>query len=259
MKKSNFLFGFFLFNLLFLKDNKLIAADKSSDGYLHSRVEILEQKIKLLQQEQELANSKLEEYAKNVNATPSDQQNYRQNSDDIKFHGSNEDDIKFIESNSKVEEVKDDLQAVQIEKVIDHNDLADLYNNAVEQIRLKNAESSNLMLKKIIAVNIDDNSDGDSREIIANSHYLIGELSLKAKNYEQASNHFLSAYNLFVKNDNKNIQGANSLYQLAKSLHMMDKKEGACNSLKKIVVEFKKLPENLKNKIDIEATTLHCK
>jgi TolA-binding protein len=260
--------------LFCLGSNSLFAADKNLDKYLQSRIEILEQKIKLLQQEQELTNAKLEECSKNVSNY---QNSYQQSTDDIKFHRVDENqngyEGKFSESKVKIEqdnihvnnnynnnEVHDSNTVHhQIELVMDHNALADMYNNAVEQIRLKNADESKSLLKKIVSVKIDENSDSDSKEIVANAHYLIGELSLKAKNYEQASSHFLSAYNFFSKNDNKNIQGANSLYQLAKSLHMMDKKDGACNSLKKIGVEFKKLPENLKNKIDIEVTNLHCK
>jgi TolA-binding protein len=282
MKKTNFLLNTFLLSsLFFFYTNDSFAGNKSSDKYLQSKIEILEQRIKLLERERDLINAKLEEFSKNIKLT---QQNYQQNSDDINFHGIRDSqDIQFHSDDVKVElnnisvnnvdslneinnsrienaylEKNEMNEEVKTELIMNHNELADLYNNAVEQIRLKNIENSKLMLKKIISVKMDENSDSDSKEIIANAHYLIGELSLKAKNYEQASSHFLSAYNIFSKNNSKNIQGANSLYQLARSLHMMDKREGACNSLKKIVTEFKKLPENLKNKIDIEVTNLHC-
>lgn len=247
---------FFLFFLFCLGDLNLFAADnRSSDRELQSRIEILEQKIRLLQKEQELANIRLENCNKNS------QDAYRAgNADDIKFHNS-EVDVNAVSNPKVMENNGNDINqlGVKTELVVENEDLADLYNDAVEQIRLKNYENSSSMLKRIISVKIDEKSDKDTREIVANSHYLIGELSLKAKNYEQASNHFLSAYDQFTFNNKANIQGANSLYQLAKSLHMMDKKDGACNSLKKINAEFTKLPDNLKNKVDVEVMNLHCK
>ena len=271
MKKKNFKTAVLFFGLFCLSKSDSFAANKNSEQYLQSRIEILEQKIKLLQREQDFTHAKLEEYVKNNNISHNANS---QNSDDIRFHSENENqsnnnnDIKFNNSDVKIEQVESNnnlanenqnntIQA-QTELVLDQGELVDLYNSAVEQVRLKDYELSSSMLKKITSVKVDESSDSDTKEIVANAHYLIGELSLKTKNYEQASSHFLSAYNFFVKNNSKNIQGANSLFQLAKSLHLMDKKDGACNSLKKINAEFTKLPDNLKNKIDIEVTNLHC-
>ncbi len=234
---------FILFVFFCLKDNQLFALDSKSEKELLSRIDILEQKIKLMQKEQELSSIKMEEYRKM-------QSEYDAKNNDIKFHGAENGDVQF---NNNI-----DSDIAKNNEIIPLSDLADLYNNAVEKIRLKDYEGSSEMLKKIISVKLDSNTDNDSREIIANSHYLIGEISLRFKNYQQASSHFLSAYNNFVSVNKNNIQGANSLFQLAKSLHFMEKKDGACNSLKKINLEFPKIPENLKNKIDIEATTLHC-
>jgi TolA-binding protein len=93
---------------------------------------------------------------------------------------------------------------------------------------------------------------------LANANYLLGELEFKKQQYNLASERFLVAYEKFVDIDKTNIRGADSLFQLSRSLEMMGKKDGACNSIKKIRRDFFKLPSSLEEKIDIESTKLNC-
>ena len=136
--------------------------------------------------------------------------------------------------------------------------LKDLYNKSIEEIRMQNYDKSSSFLKAILTSQTTQSNDREIKEIIANSHYLIGEIYFKKGDYQNASNHLLESYNVFYSIDVKNTQGANSLFQLAKSLKAMNKIESSCNTLKKIKHEFIKLSENLQNKIDIESAQIKC-
>jgi hypothetical protein len=136
--------------------------------------------------------------------------------------------------------------------------LKNLYNKSIEEIRVQNYDKSYGFLNTILTSKIAESNNREIREIIANSHYLIGEIYFKKNDYQNASSHLLQSYDIFHSIDEKNTQGANSLFQLAKSLKAMNKIESSCNTLKKIKHEFTKLSENLENKIDIESTQIKC-
>ena len=136
--------------------------------------------------------------------------------------------------------------------------LKNLYNKSIEEIRMQNYDKSSGFLNTILTSKTAQSNNREIKEIIANSHYLIGEIYFKKNDYQNASNHLLESYNIFHSIDANNTQGANSLFQLAKSLKAMNKIESSCNTLKKIKHEFIKLSENLQNKIDIESTQIKC-
>lgn len=137
-------------------------------------------------------------------------------------------------------------------------DIRNLYNKSIEEIRMQNYDKSSNFLNTILTSKNAKSNDRETQEIIANSNYLIGEIYFKKGDYQNASRHLLESYNIFHSIDKNNTQGANSLFQLAKSLKAMNKIESSCNTLKKIKHEFVKISENLQNKIDIESSQIKC-
>ena len=146
-------------------------------------------------------------------------------------------------------------------KILSQNndeEIQELYSLAVKDIRNQQYDSASENLTRIINEKKSEVKSLVARGIVADSYYLLGEIAFKNRNYEVASEMSLNSYNEFSKMNKSDVRSAYSLLQLSKSLSSMEKKEGACNSLRKIHQDFKSVPSALQEKIDIEITKLRC-
>lgn len=84
------------------------------------------------------------------------------------------------------------------------------------------------------------------------AYYWIGEINFAKENYKEASIFYLNSYKKNPKN-NKSIE---SIFKLALALKNTDNPIGACHTLKSILTDFDSVPNNIRDKVNKELTSL---
>ncbi len=92
----------------------------------------------------------------------------------------------------------------------------------------------------------------NNNKLAGSAHYWLGEIYFLKKNYRDAALIFAEGYQKFPKS----VKAPDMLYKLSEALVFIEKKEDACNTLKKFAKEF---PENkLKIKAENKKKSLKC-
>ena len=103
--------------------------------------------------------------------------------------------------------------------------------------------------KKALEEFIDNNSEN---ELAGSSYYWLGEIHLLKKNYREAALVFAEGYQKYPSS----IKAPENLYKLAEALSKIDKKNEACNTLRKFLKEY--INHKLVVKINSKILELEC-
>ncbi len=140
--------------------------------------------------------------------------------------------IKITSDNNSVEDISDDE--------ITNNDTNEEFNKeklspedefqlAFDNIRSKNWENARTSFEKFIKHNPDNQLSGSA-------HYWLGELYLLEEKYRDAALVFAEGYQKFPKS----LKAPDMLFKLSKSLFEVNKKNEACKTLEKLILDFPK-------------------
>jgi tol-pal system protein YbgF len=135
--------------------------------------------------------------------------------------------------------VQDNSMAQTLTKsILPAGTVKEQYTFAFNLLRQTNYDLAEIALKEFISAHSDDPLAGNAR-------YWLGETYYVRKSFRKAAQIFFEA---FTKNS-KGPKAADSLLKLGMSLAGFDKKEDACSTFSKVLSDFPKLSENLKNEL----------
>ena len=140
--------------------------------------------------------------------------------------------IKITSDNNGVEDISDD-EIINNDSDEDFNteklSPEDEFQLAFDNIRSKNWENARTSFEKFIRNNPDNQLSGSA-------HYWLGELYLLEEKYRDAALVFAEGYQKFPKS----LKAPDMLFKLSKSLFEVNKKNEACKTLEKLILDFPK-------------------
>lgn len=123
----------------------------------------------------------------------------------------------------------------------------DQYKASVEFIKKGNYEKANELLKSFISSNQDS-------DLIGNAYYWLGETYYVRDDYNNSAVNFLMGY----QKDAQGIKAPDNLLKLGMSLQSLKKKDEACTTYSKLIVEYPKISKELKKKVAVRLSDLAC-
>ena len=140
--------------------------------------------------------------------------------------------IKITSDNNGVEDISND-EIINNDSDEDFNkeklSPEDEFQLAFDNIRSKNWENARTSFEKFIRNNPDNQLSGSA-------HYWLGELYLLEEKYRDAALVFAEGYQKFPKS----LKAPDMLFKLSKSLFEVNKKNEACKTLEKLILDFPK-------------------
>ncbi len=140
--------------------------------------------------------------------------------------------IKITSDNNSDEDISDDeITNKASDEDINKEKLSpeDEFQLAFDNIRSKNWENARTSFEKFIRNNPDNQLSGSA-------HYWLGELYLLEEKYRDAALVFAEGYQKFPKS----LKAPDMLFKLSKSLFEVNKKNEACKTLEKLILDFPK-------------------